>query len=342
MSDQFIGGVCMSVLLPRRTLLAAALGGGLSLAQAQNTRAAARAASPVWPTQAVKILVGFPPGSTPDIAARILAESLSKALGQPVLVENRAGASGNIAADLVAKARDDHTLAVVINGNLTSAKLLNPKLPFDPARDFSLLSLLATAPLVLVTQASQPAGAEFFSAARDSGKKWNYGSVGIGSVGHLGMEYLKGKAGRFEAVHVPYNGNPAVVTALLAGEVQMALMPPGIALPQIRAGKLRAIGLTGGRSTLAPEIAPLSAIGLQMQDLEVWTALVGPATLSATAQERLAREVPGLVRGPEARQRLFNAGWQAQGTAPEALRLRVKSETNLLGGIIAMQGIKVE
>lgn len=329
----------MNRSIPRRTLVAAGLLAGAGLGHAQPRPAAGGGN---WPTQPVKILVGFPPGSTPDIAARILAESLAKAVNQAVVVENRPGASGNIAADLVAKARDDHTLGVVINGNLTSAKLLNPKLPFDPNKDFALLSLLATAPLVLVTQASQPAGAEFFTAARNAGKKWNYGSVGIGSVGHLGMEYLKSKAGRFEAVHVPYNGNPAVITALIAGDVQMALIPPGLALPQVRAGKLRAVGLTGGRSTLAPEIAPLSAIGVPLYDLEVWTALVGPATLSAAAQRKLADQVPTLVRGAEVRQRLFNAGWAAAGTAPEGLRGRVKSETNVLGGIIAMQGIKVE
>jgi tripartite-type tricarboxylate transporter receptor subunit TctC len=122
----------------------------------------------------------------------------------------------------------------------------------------------------------------------------------------------------------------------------MALMPPGIALPQVKAGKLRAIGLAGGRSALAPEVAPLADLGVRMNDLEVWVALVGPAGLSKTAQDRLAREVPTLVRSPETRQRLFNAGWSAQGTAPEALRLRVKTETNILGGIILTRGIKLE
>jgi tripartite-type tricarboxylate transporter receptor subunit TctC len=300
------------------------------------------AAQSTWPTRPVRLLVGFPPGSTPDVAARILAEGLTQSLGQSVVVENRPGASGNIAASLVAKANDDHTLGVVINGNLTSAKLLNPRLPFDPAKDFSLLSLLATAPLVLVTQNSQPSGADFLLAARNGGKKWSYGSVGIGSVGHLGTEYLKMRAGNFDAVHVPYNGNPAVIRGLLQGEIQMALVPPGLALPQVNAGKLKAIGLTAGRSTLAPDLPSLREAGVNNFALEVWVALVGPANLSKAAQDRLAREVPALVREGEARQRLFRAGWQAQGTAPEALRMRVKSEAAILGGIISMRGIKVE
>lgn len=302
--------------------------------------AQAQAQGSAWPTRTVRLLVGFPPGSTPDISARILAEGLAKRLGQSVVVENKPGASGNIAADQVAKATDDHTLGVLINGNLTSAKQLNPKLPYDPAKDFSLLSLLTTAPLVLVAPADQPTGAAYFLAARNAGNKWSYGSVGIGSVGHLGMEYLKMRAGNFDAVHVPYNGNPAVITALIQGQIQMALVPPGLALPQVKAGKLHAIGLSGGRSTLAPDTPSLREAGINNFELEVWTALVGPARLSKAAQERLAQEVPALLRDGDARHKLFAAGWQAQGTAPEALRLRVKNETATLGGIIAMRGIK--
>ena len=298
--------------------------------------------SEAWPTKPVRLLVGFPGGSTPDMAARTLAEPLSRILGQPVIVENKPGAAGNIAADQVAKATDDHTLGVVINGNLTSAKLLNPKLPYDPAKDFTLLSLLTTAPLVLVAPTNLPSGSAFFSEARNAGDKWNYGSVGNGSVGHLGMELLKSKAGDVKAAHIPYPGNPQVVTALLGGQIQMALVPPGIALPQIRAGKLKAIGLSSGRSALATEIAPLEDSGIRNLNLEVWTALVGPANLSPAAQIRLNAEVSKIIREEQTRQKLFNQGWQAVGTAPEGLAGRVKSETAILGGIIATGNIKLE
>ena len=313
--------------LTRRLLLATLVAAGLiGPAHAQTADA--------WPRKTVKILVGFPGGSTPDIAARVLADVLAKSWGQAVIVENRPGASGNLAANAVAKANDDHTLGVVINGNLTSAKLLNPKLPFNPAKDFSYLSLVAPANL--------PGGSEFFLAARNAGNKWSYGSVGIGSVGHLGMEYVKSRAGNFDAVHVPYNGNPAVINALLSGQVHLALMPPGIALPHVKSGKLRAIGLAGGRSAMASDVPPLADAGVRMNDLEVWVALVGPAGLSKAAQDRIAADVPNLVRQPDARQRLFNGGWSAQGGNGEALRTRVKSETNILGGIILTRGIKVE
>ena len=296
----------------------------------------------VWPSKPVRILVGFPGGSTPDMAARTLAEPLSKILGQPVIIENKPGASGNIAADQVAKATDDHTLGVVINGNLTSAKLLNAKLPYDPATDFTPISLLTAAPLVLVTQPNQPSGSAFFDAARAGGDKWNYGSVGNGSVGHLGMELLKSKAGNLSAVHIPFQGNPQVVTALLGGQIQMALVPPGIALPQIRAGKLKAVGVTSGRSPLASDIAPLADAGVRDFNLEVWTALVGPANLSKAAQARLNAEVSKLIRDADTRQKLFNQGWQAVGTSPEGLLGRVRSETTSVKNIIETRGIKIE
>jgi tripartite-type tricarboxylate transporter receptor subunit TctC len=133
-----------------------------------------------------------------------------------------------------------------------------------------------------------------------------------------------------------------VLNALIGGQIQMALVPPGLALPQVRAGKLRAIGVTGGRSLLAPEVAPLAELGVAVDDLEVWVALVGPAALSRAAQQRLALELPALVRSPDVRQRFFNAGWQVQGSSPEALRLRVQHETAILGGIIRARGIKLE
>lgn len=327
-------------VLSRATLLIAAC--ALPIwAEAQNVLKNT-AASTVWPSKPVHLLVGFPGGSTPDMVARTLAEPLAKALGQPVIIENRPGASGNIAADQVAKATDDHTLGVAINGNLTSAKQLFPKLPYDPARDFAPISLLTTAPLVLVAPASQPGGAEFFAAARQGGGQWNYGSVGNGSVGHLGMELIKSRMPGVTPVHVPYAGNPQVVTAMLGGQIQMALIPPGVAMPHVRSGKLRAIGLAGGRSALVPEVPPLAEAGVQNVNLEVWTALIGPASLSKAAQARLSQEVPRIMRDAETRQKLFNQGWQAVGTSPDGLKSRIKDEAAILGNIIQTRGIKIE
>lgn len=299
----------------------------------------------VWPTRALRIIVGFPGGSSPDLTARTLAEPLSKALGQPVIIENKPGASGNIAADQVAKATDDHTLGIVINGNLTSAKLLYSKLPYDPAKDFAPISLLTTAPMVLVAPVTEAQGAAFFASAQQNGDRWNYGSVGNGSVAHLGMELIKSGTPGLLPTHVPFSGNPQVVTALLGGQIQMALMAPGVAMPQVRAGKLHAIGLTSGRSTLVPDVPPLAdtgLAGLKNVKLEVWNALIGPASLSKAAQARLGTEVAKIMKDADTRQKLFNQGWQPVGTSPEGLKIRIAEETAILGDIIKKRGIKIE
>jgi tripartite-type tricarboxylate transporter receptor subunit TctC len=325
----------MTVLTRRdfTCLTALACAGGVPLAWSQ---------SPVWPTRPVRLLVGFAAGSTPDSSARALAEGLGAVLGQPVIVENRPGAAGNLATELVTQAHDDHTLGVVINGNLTSAKMLHPQLPYDPARDLSLLSLLTTAPLALVARADLPEGAAFFEAALQQGDRWNYGSVGAGSVAHLGMELLKLRVPGLKPVHVPYQSNPAVITAMLGTQIHMALVPPGLAMPHVKSGRLRFIGLTGGRSTLVPEVGALSELGVKNVNLEVWTALVGPAGLSKQAQERLAREVPQVIRSEATRQRLFTQGWQAVGSSAEGLRTRVSEERAVLGGIIRSANIRGE
>ncbi len=322
----------------KRTLLLSAL----ALAAGTLLPAAGALAQQAWPTKPVRILVGFPGGSTPDIAARTIAEPLAKALGQPVVIDNKPGASGNIAADTVAKATDDHTLGVVINGNLTSSKMLYKNLPYDPAKDFSYLSLLTTAPLILVTPANEPSGAAFLDAAKKAGDKWNYGSVGVGSVGHLGMEALQARVPGMAAQHVPYQGNPQVVTAMIGGQVQMALIPPGVAMPQIKAGKLKGVGLTSGRSTLVPEMPSLAEIGVKDFNLEVWTALLGPANLSKAAQDRITKELAVIMKDPEVRKRLFDQGWQAVGTSPEGMRLRVKDESAIMSKIISTKGIKLQ
>lgn len=297
-----------------------------------------------WPSAPLKILVGFPPGSTPDLAARAVSEGLAAALGQPVVIENRPGASGNIAADLVAKARDEHTVGVMINGNLTVAKLLNPANPFDPAKDFAPVSLIGTAPLVLVAAGTATGSTpqELLAWARALGAQANYGTPGIGTVGHLGMELIAGKTG-LAPVHVPFPGNPQVINAMIGGQVQLALLPPGLAMTQVRGGKLKAIAVTAPvRSSLVPELPTLREIGVNGAELEVWTALAAPATLAPARVARLSAALVETIRMPEVRQRLLNVGWQAAATSPEGLANRMKADTAQLGAIIKARSIKAD
>ncbi len=327
----------------RRTALFLAVATLSAWAAAQNpVKEAATAAS--WPSKTVRIIVGFPAGSSPDLTARTLAEPLSRALGQAVIVENKVGAGGNIAADYVAKATDDHTIGLMINGNMTIAKLLNPKLNYDPLKDLTPISLIGVSPLVLTAPVGAPGATaqEFLAAARSAGDKWSYGTPGVGTVGHIGMEWLKSKAG-INPVHVPYPGYPQVANAMLGGQLQLAMLPPALALAQIKAGKLRAIGVTSsGRSTLVPELPSMSEAGVQGFSLEIWNAVAAPNSMPKPVVAKLSELFSDIARSPEMRQKLFQQGWQVQGTSAEGLANRVKADTALLGGVITMRNIKVE
>ena len=326
----------------RRLALAASVAAALATSVLAPAFAQTPAAS--WPTKPLRIIVGFPGGSTPDLVARTISEPLAKAIGQPVIIENRVGAGGNIAADLIAKASDDHTIGVMINGNMTIAKLLQPSLPFDPLTDFTPLSLIGTAPLVLAAPADAPGATatEFMAAARASGDKWSYGTPGVGTVGHLGMESFKARAG-INPLHVPYPGNPQVIAAMIGGQIQLSLLPPGLVTAQVRAGKLKAIGVTSaGRSPLAAEIPSLSEAGVKGFQLEIWTAAAAPKSMPKAIADRLSVLIGEIARSPEVRVKLFQQGWQVAGTSAEGLANRVKADTNLLGGVIAMRGIKAQ
>jgi len=304
-----------------------------------------RAAAEAWPTKPVHLVVGFPSGASPDLVARIIAEPLSKELGQPVIVDTRTGDSGNLAADFVAKSTDGHTLGVLINGNMTIAKLLNPKVPYDPERDLAPVTLLATAPLVLAVPTGAPGGSkieDFFVAARNAGSQWSYGTPGQGTVGHIGMELLKTRS-NIAPVHVPYSGNPQVVTALVDNKAQLALLPPGLAMAQVKAGKLRAIGVTSvNRSPLAPDVPSLSEGGIKGFNLEIWVALAVPSSMPKATVHRLSSTLVALLQRPDIREQLLQKGWQAAGTTPEGLAKRIGADTNTLGGIILMRGIQAQ
>lgn len=289
-----------------------------------------------WPSKPVRIIVGFPGGSSPDLTARTLAEPLAKALGQPVIVENKVGAGGNIAADLVAKATDNHTLGLMINGNLTTAKLLNPKLPYDPLKDLQPVSLVGVSPLVLMAPKNAP-GADaksFLAATRQAGDRWSYGSPGVGTIGHIGMELFKAQTGT-QAVHVPYPGYAQVAAAMIGGDLHLSMLPPALAMAQVKGGKLRAIGVTSsGRSALVPELPSMADAGVANFNLEIWNAVAAPKSLPAPIVARLSTLISELARSPEVRQKLFQQGWQVVGSSSEGLANRIQSDTQQFGAVI--------
>jgi tripartite-type tricarboxylate transporter receptor subunit TctC len=297
-----------------------------------------------WASKPLRILVGFPPHSTPDQVARTIAEPLSKALGQEVIVENRIGKGGNIAAAEVVKATDDHTIGFLINGNMTIAKILDPSTPFDPEKDLQPLTLIGTAPMLLVAPANAPGknASEFFLNARNGADSWKYGSPGVGTVGHIGMELLRTKT-NITPVHVPYPGNPQVIAALAANKIQLALVPPGIAIPQVKAGKLKAVGMTSlARSSLGPEFPTLNEQGIPGFQLEVWVAAAAPNSMPKAIADKLATAIADVAHAPEVKAALLKHGWEAVGSTPEELAHRAENDTALLGGVILMRGIKVD
>lgn len=335
----------------RAVLLAVACGSAFSQTATAPATAPVRkgnltaAAVPVnWPTKPVRLLIGFPPGSVQDLSARAISEQLSKVLGQPVLVENKSGAAGTIAGDQVAKATDLHTFGVMNNSQLTIAKMLNPAIGYDPERDLAPVALIGTTPMVLVVSA-QAAGntpSEWLTWLRAQGSKASYGSPGTGTPGHLGMELIKSRGG-FDAMHVPYQGNPQIITAMIGGQLQAALLPPGLALQQVKAGKMKAIGVSSERrSVLATDLPTLREVGILGADVELWTALAGPASLPPAVRDKMAAALIDVVKADETRQRLIGVGWQPSPSTAEGLKIRMRSDIKTFGGIIMMRNIRAE
>ena len=263
----------------------------------------------VWPAKPIRLVVGYPSGSSPDVQARLLVEPLSKALGQPVVVDNRPGAGGNIGADLIAKAEDGHTIGVVGNGPLTSSRHLYPKLPYDPIKDLAPVALIGTAPLVWTV--AKPAngaslsGAQYVAQARAEGERLAYGSIGAGSGGHLGMELLKLRLG-IAPLHVPFSGGPPILNAMMGGQVQMTLLPASTVMPLVQAGKLDAIAVTSAqRSPLAPTLPGMQELGAKGVNIEVWNAVMAPAKMPAAHLARLRTELEKIIGAREVRQKLF-------------------------------------
>jgi tripartite-type tricarboxylate transporter receptor subunit TctC len=316
-------------MMKRRFLLTAttvAVGSQIGLVNAD--------AQSAWPNRPLRFVVGFSPGSTPDLVARTVGEPLARLIGQPVVVENRPGAGGNIAADLVAKARDEHTVGVMININLTVARLLNPSLPYDPRRDLAPVCLVGITPFILALSPNWMKNKADIDRLRLEGNRLNYGSVGIGSMAHLGMELLSARIG-MGPQHIPYPGNPQVLAALAAGEIDLALVPAGIAMQQVRTGKIGALAVTSThRSAIAAEVPTLVELGIKGVEIEGWTAFAVAAAMPEPHRRKLAELVSTVIRFPEVQERLIQQGWDVVAAPAEALARRIDEESTTLAAII--------
>lgn len=297
-----------------------------------------------WPTRSLRIICACAAGTSPDMQARLIAEPLSKALGRPVVVEDRPGAAGNIGADAVAKATDGHTIGIIGNGPLASSKFLYNKLPFNPGEDFAPIVLVATAPFVWVASKADVKGttAEYLASIRRSGDKLNYGSIGVGSGGHLGMELISDSLG-FKALHVPYPGGPQMLTAILAGDIQMTLLVWSTVAPMVQSGKLMPIAISSAeRNSLLPNIPGMKEIGVNGVNLEGWNAIMAPASMPQEHQARLNAEIGRILTNKEISTKLQQSGWSVPDTSIKTLKDRLKSDTATYGDLISKKGFKLE
>jgi tripartite-type tricarboxylate transporter receptor subunit TctC len=320
----------------RRTLLAAAGVPPLAAARAQGT---------AWaPERPLRLIVGFAAGGSTDITARLVGQAMAERLGQPVVVENRPGAGGNIAAEAAARsAPDGHTLFLVTSGTLTANRFLYRSLPFDPDRDFLPISLVTIVPNLIVVHPEVPARslAELIAYARANPGRVHYGSGGTGTTLHLAAAMLAARAG-LDLVHVPYRGGAPAATDLVSGKIQMIASPMLEVIAQVRAGQLRPLAVTTARrSPLLPEI-PAVAETLPGFEVVLWNGLVAPAGTPAAAIARLSAEANAALRDEAVRARLAELGSVPMPQTPEEFAAFLRAEVPKFAEIVRVSGARLD
>jgi tripartite-type tricarboxylate transporter receptor subunit TctC len=299
------------------------------------------AAAQTYPSKPIRLLVGFSPGGAPDIIARMLGVKLQQSLGQPIVIENRPGASGNIAADAVAKSPPDGYTLLMGNVSLTISAHLPPKPQFDVTQDLDALGMVASLPLMLVVSSSVPVNSvrELIDYARARPGTLNYASVGIGSAHHLSGELLSSLAGA-RMVHVPYKGGGAAIQALLAQESQLLFLTPLALMPHVRSGKLRALGVTSAKRTpAAPDVPTIAEAGLTGFDVDNWHTLFAPRGTPRDVIARLNKELNAVLNQPDVKQQLLaQQGADAWPSTPEEARTHVRAEVQKWEKIVRTSG----
>jgi tripartite-type tricarboxylate transporter receptor subunit TctC len=313
---------------------------GIGAASAQSETAPAN-----WPDRPLRMVVPLPAGSAVDTVARLIAQRLSARLGQPVIVENRAGASGAIGADAVAKAAPDgYTLGMATSTTHMTAPVLNAKLPYDPVKDFAPVAIVGVSPYVLVVNPKVPANniAELIALAKAKPRTLSYSSVGNASQGHLAAELFAAMAG-VELNHIPYKTSTHAVIDLNEGRIDMQFGILGSSLALIREGKLRALAVTSPRRLEdVPDVQTMVEAGLPGYDVSLVFAVVMPAGTPKPIVARLNRELGEFVATPELKRVLAAQAIQAVSSTPDELRERIAKEIELWRGLAQKTGIKPE
>ncbi|MVW71449.1 tripartite tricarboxylate transporter substrate binding protein [Bordetella sp. 15P40C-2] len=329
--------------IARSSRIGAALRGLVFLLGAALVPAAAQAE---WPERPIHVVVPYPPGSSPDLLARTIADPLSKALGQPIVVDNKPGAGGNIGTRMVAKGTPDgYTLVYTINGPLVTApELYKNTLGYDPLTDLQPITLVATSPNVLTVPAALPVEnvEDFVKLARERQGALNYGSVGPGSSAHLAMEMFKSEAG-IELEQIPYSGFPQVISAIIAGDVQAGFMVPAIAMPQVQSGKVKALAITSLEpSPSLPGIPTMDKQGYPGFEAISWNAILAPAGTPAPIVERLNRELAQIINSDTVREQLAKQYFTAAPSTPAELTERIRKDQANWNAVIKRLGLSLD
>ncbi len=306
---------------------------------------AGTAAAQSFPSKQVRIIVGLAPGGTTDLVSRILAQKLTEAWGQNVIVDNRPGASGMIGGDLVAKAAPDgYTLLITPQTSIAVAPALYGKAPYDAAKDFATITLVGSTPLLMVVHPSFPPKtfAEFAVLAKKSGNKLTFGSGGIGSSPHMAGELLSAQLG-IRMNHVPYKGENPAIADTIGGQIPIMFANLPVAVPHVKTGKLRGLANTAAtRSPLAPEIPTVAESGFKDYAIATWYGFLGPAGLPPELIARLQRDVSRIVNQPDNRERLVNMGVDIIANSPDEFAAYLRAEIARYTKIIKDAGIKAE
>ena len=300
-------------------------------------------AAEAWPSRPVRLIVPFPPGGANDIVARLVGVRLQERWGTPVVIDNRAGAGGNIGTELGARANPDgYTLLVGSGSTLGSNASLYAKLPFDVLKDFAPISLIAAAPFVLVTHPSVAARtvAELVALAKASPGRLTYSSFGEGSSAHLVGELFQSMAG-VKLIHVPYKGGSPAMTAVVGGEVQATVANLSVALPYIRAGKAHAIGVTTARRAAAlPDSPTIAESGLPGFEASAWVGLVAPAGTPLTMVQRFNADTHAVVQLPDTLKQLEVRGLEPLLSTPAGFARYLAEEVRRWDGVVRCAGIR--
>jgi tripartite-type tricarboxylate transporter receptor subunit TctC len=299
-----------------------------------------------WPDRTIDMIVPFPAGSSPDLLARIVAEPLSKALGQPIIVQNKPGAGGNIGTRLATEAKPDgYTLLFTINGPLVTAPTLYRKtLGYDPFNDLAPVTLVATSPNVLVVPSDLGVKtvADFVKLAKSRPGALNYGSVGPGSASQLAMEMFKSQAG-LDIAHIPYPGFPQVISAIIAGDIQSSFMVPAIAMPQARNGKATILAVTSlERADTLADVPTMAEQGYPGFEAISWDAILVPAGTPSMIIERLNSELARIISSDKVRAQMAVQYFTPAPSSPDELTTRMRDEKARWDTVIQKLGLSLD